>query len=170
MATHQTPCEICERISQCSAGTHPGLIAELDTGFAVLGDSQQFRGYSILLCKTPVTELHELDQSTRLRYLQEMSQLAESVGVVTSAHKLNYECLGNMVHHLHFHVFPRQASEAKPTLPVWVQMVSAGSSEAAACKLDAKQDAELIANIREQLALVRKRDEWSETVKGVGLR
>lgn len=176
MATHQHPCEICERIAQCKAGTHPGFIAELDTGFAVLGDSQQFRGYSVLLCKTPATELHELELATRTRYLQEMAQLAEAVAKAVSAHKMNYECLGNMVHHLHFHVFPRQASqasqasEAQPLLPVWVQMHKAGSSDALACKLDASRDAPLIASVREELAAIRKRDEWLEVEKAVGLR
>jgi diadenosine tetraphosphate (Ap4A) HIT family hydrolase len=155
MATHQPNCEICERIAQCEAGTHVGLIAELDTGWAVLGDSQQFRGYSLLLCKLPATELHELPRGVRLRYLEEMSQLAEAVAKVTGAHKLNYECLGNMVHHLHFHVFPRQASESNARLPVWVQMHQAGSSEAIASKLDAERDGTLLRAIRDELRAVR---------------
>ena len=70
MAAHQEPCEICERLAQCRAGTHPGLIAELDTGYAVLGDSQQFRGYCLLLAKAPVTELDELAPTERLRLLE----------------------------------------------------------------------------------------------------
>jgi diadenosine tetraphosphate (Ap4A) HIT family hydrolase len=155
MATHQPNCEICQRIAQCEAGTHAGLIAELDTGWAVLGDSQQFRGYSVLLCKTPATELHELPRGTRLRYLEEMAQLAEAVAKATGAHKLNYECLGNMVHHLHFHVFPRQASESQPKLPVWVQMHQAGSKEALASALEPARDGQLIASIRDALHKVR---------------
>jgi diadenosine tetraphosphate (Ap4A) HIT family hydrolase len=155
MATHQPNCEICQRIAQCEAGTHAGLIAELDTGWAVLGDSQQFRGYSLLLCKTPATELHELPRGTRLRYLEEMAQLAEAVAKATAAHKLNYECLGNMVHHLHFHVFPRQASESQPKLPVWVQMHQTSSEEALACKLEPARDGELIGSIRGMLQVVR---------------
>ena len=62
MADHQSECPICTQIEQCRAGSHPGLIAELDTGFAVLGPSQYWRGYSLLLCKTPATELYELDR------------------------------------------------------------------------------------------------------------
>lgn len=157
MATHQPNCEICDAIAMCKQGTHAGLIAELDTGFAVLGSSQQFRGYSVLLCKTPATELHELSHATRMRYLEEMVQLAEAVAKATSAHKLNYECLGNMVHHLHFHVFPRQTNEPNPKLPVWVQQHQAGSTEAKASSFDASRDAPLIASIREHLLAIRKR-------------
>jgi diadenosine tetraphosphate (Ap4A) HIT family hydrolase len=109
----------------------------------------------VLLCKLPATELHELPRGVRLRYLEEMSQLAEAVARATGAHKLNYECLGNMVHHLHFHVFPRQASESQPKLPVWVQMHPAGSGEAIASALDARRDGQLIASIRDALRSVR---------------
>jgi diadenosine tetraphosphate (Ap4A) HIT family hydrolase len=150
-ARHQSPCDVCERIAQCRAGTHPGLIAELDTGYAVLGDSQQFRGYSVLLCKAPATELHELDPSTRMRFLEEMSQLAAAVGRSVGAFKLNYECLGNQVHHLHFHVFPRHKSEVGRTQPVWGQMHAEGSPEALACRFDAARDGALRERIRAEL-------------------
>lgn len=152
---HQDHCESCDRLAQCRAGTHPSLIAELDTGYAVLGDSQQFRGYSVLLCKTPATELHELPHATRLRYLEEMSQLAEAVARAVSPHKLNYECLGNMVHHLHFHIFPRQANEPQPMLPVWVQMHKPGTPEAAAAAFSPTRDRPLIESIRTHLTHIR---------------
>jgi diadenosine tetraphosphate (Ap4A) HIT family hydrolase len=156
MATHQANCEICTRIAECREGRHPGLIAELDTGFAVLGDSQQFRGYAILLCKTPATELDELDDATRARYLEEMSQLAAAVRRVVKPHKLNYECLGNLVHHLHFHVFPRQLTDADPKAPVWGQMHKPESAEARATKLDPSRDRELIESIRHELQTIRR--------------
>jgi diadenosine tetraphosphate (Ap4A) HIT family hydrolase len=162
---HQDRCEICDRLAQCRDGTHPGLIAELDTGFAVLGDSQQFRGYSLLLCKTPATELHELPHPTRLRYLEEMSQLAEAVARAVQPHKLNYECLGNVVHHLHFHVFPRRADEPQSTLPVWVQMHKPGTPEAAACAFNPIRDRPLIDSIRTHLATIRGERQTSSNTK-----
>lgn len=153
MATHQDNCEICVRLAECKAGTHPGLIAELETGYAVLGDSQFFRGYSVLLCKSPATELDELPPTVRLRYLQEMSQLAEAVRKVTGAHKINYECLGNMVHHLHFHVFPRRLTDPDPKMPVWGQMPGKGDAEK--YKLDPARDRELKENILRELTRIR---------------
>jgi diadenosine tetraphosphate (Ap4A) HIT family hydrolase len=149
MAQHQDNCEICRRIQECRAGTHPGLIAETETGFAVLGDSQFFRGYALLLCKYPATELDELPPDVRLKYLEEMALLAEAVREVTQPHKLNYECLGNMVHHLHWHVFPRRADEPHPEKPVWLVMPS--GEEAAPYALDPQRDAELKNQIRDAL-------------------
>ncbi len=153
MAQHQDNCEICRRTRDAREGSHAGLIAELDTGYAVLGDSQFFRGYSVLLCKTPATELDELPKATRLRYLEEMSQLAEAVRRATTPHKLNYECLGNVVHHLHFHVFPRRLTDPDPKAPVWGQMPT--GDEVAKYKLDPARDRELKETIRRELKAVR---------------
>jgi|GEM_PF-222169 len=155
MAQHQDNCEICRRVAECREGRHPGLIAELDTGYAVLGDSQQFRGYSLLLCKTPATELDELPAAMRVRFLEEMSQLAEAVRRVVTPHKLNYEALGNMVHHLHWHVFPRQLTDADPKSPVWGQMHAAGSAAAEQAKFNPQRDRELLLSLRAALMEVR---------------
>lgn len=156
MAKHQDNCEICRRIGEAREGVggrHAGLIAELDTGYAVLGDSQFFRGYALLLCKTPATELHELPKATRLRYLEEMSQLAEAVARATGCDKLNYECLGNQVHHLHFHVFPRRGTDPDPKAPVWGQMPS--GVEAEKCRFDPSRDGPLLESIRKELSQIR---------------
>lgn len=122
MAKHQDNCEICRKIGEAREGRHAGLIAELDTGYAMLGDSQFFEGYSLLLCKTPATELHELPKAVRLRYLEEMAQLAEAVALTTGCDELNYECLGNQVHHLHFHVFPRRRTGRRTRRLPWGQV------------------------------------------------
>jgi diadenosine tetraphosphate (Ap4A) HIT family hydrolase len=153
MAEHQDPCEICARIEACRAGRHPGLIVEMETGFAVLGDSQYFRGYSLLLCKTPATELDELAPAVRLKYLEEMALLAEAVRRVVRPHKLNYECLGNQVHHLHWHIFPRRLDEPEPLKPVWTCMPP--PEEAARYALAPERDGELIEAIRAEVARLR---------------
>lgn len=153
MATHQEKCEICERIRACRDGRHPGLIIEMETGFAVLGDSQFFRGYALLLCKGPVTELDELPRELRVRHLEEMAQLAAAVRVVTGAHKINCEALGNTLHHLHWHIFPRQLSDPAPEKPVWVQMP--GSEEASRHRLDPAVHGGLIADLRKEVERLR---------------
>lgn len=142
MALHQNPCEICAQIELARRGEHARLICETETGFAVLGESQQWRGYCLLLCKTPATEMHELPRDVKLKYLEEMSLLAQAVQRVTQCHKINYEMLGNVVHHLHFHVFPRYKEETEVLKPVWLSMRDDESF-----KFDAERDAALIANL-----------------------
>ncbi len=148
MAKHPQPCEICQRIAQIERGQHPGFIAELPSGYAVLGDSQFFRGYCLLLCRQSVADLEELDADFRTQFLADMARLSAAVARVIKPHKINLESLGNVVPHLHWHVFPRQLSEAEPTKPVWLVMPPADTPKFA---LDAERDAQLIADLRAAL-------------------
>lgn len=146
MAQHPQPCEICTRIEDIRAGLHPGFLLELSTGYAVLGDSQFFRGYTLFLCKTPAPDLEDLPRELRLEFLREMALVSEAVSNVLQPHKMNVESLGNMVPHLHFHLFPRFLEEKEPTKPVWLVMPQGDEAEKYA--LDAARDGELISQIR----------------------
>ena len=111
-------CEICQRIARFTSD-NPYLIAELDTGYAVLADNQHYLGYTLFLAKQCAPELHELEPDIRTRFLSEMADVAEAVFRAVEPRKLNYELLGNSVAHLHWHIFPRYASDPNPRWPVW---------------------------------------------------
>jgi len=111
-------CEICQRIERFTP-ENPYLVAELETGYAVLADNQFYDGYTIFLAKRCVPELHELPRDERTRFLDEMAQVAEAVFRAFAPRKLNYELLGNSVSHLHWHLFPRYADDPNPRWPVW---------------------------------------------------
>jgi diadenosine tetraphosphate (Ap4A) HIT family hydrolase len=151
MAKHPEPCEICTRLDDIRQGKHPGFLAELPTGIAVLGDSQYFRGYTLFLCKDPAPDLEDLPAARRFEFLREMALVSAAVSKVLKPHKMNVESLGNMVPHLHFHLFPRQLSEKEPLKPVWLCMPQ--GDEAAEYALDAARDAELIEALRREIAL-----------------
>ncbi len=152
MAQHPFNCEICTRIADIQSGNHPGFIAELPTGYAVLGDSQFFRGYTLFLCKTPSPDLEDLPRDFKLQFLSEMALVSEAVSNVLKPHKMNVESLGNMVPHLHFHLFPRFLEEAEPTKPVWLCAPQGEAAQKYA--LDANRDGELIENLRRELARI----------------
>ena len=149
MAQHPDSCEICARIAQIQSGEHPGFIAELSSGYAVMGDSQFFRGYCLLLCKEPVADLEELSPEFKRQFLEDMAKLSAAVSKVVKPHKMNLESLGNLVPHLHWHVFPRQLSEAEPTKPVWLTMPQ--GDEAARFDFDAERDGEWLEQLRREL-------------------
>ncbi len=113
-------CLICERIEMIKEGRNPYFVKELETGYVVIGDHQHFRGYSLFLCKEHTTELHFLQKEFRLKYLEEMSLVAEAVYHVFQPEKLNYELLGNGDTHLHWHLFPRVSGDTPIKGPVWV--------------------------------------------------
>ena len=150
MAKHPQPCEICERIAQIKRGENPTLVAELPSGYAVMGDSQFFRGYCLLLCKAPAADLEALEPEFRAQFLADMATLSAAVAAVVKPHKMNLESLGNAVPHLHWHVFPRQLDEAEPVKPVWFSMPQ--GEAAAEFAFDAARDGELMAQLREELA------------------
>lgn len=60
-------------------GNNPYFVKELETGYVVLGDNQHFKGYTIFLCKEHKTELFQLDDSVKMKFLEEMSVVAEAV-------------------------------------------------------------------------------------------
>jgi diadenosine tetraphosphate (Ap4A) HIT family hydrolase len=35
--------------------------------------------------------------------------------------RINYECLGNVVAHVHWHLVPRYEDDPAPTRPIWVR-------------------------------------------------
>ena len=72
-------CFICDRIQMIKAGNNPYFVKELETGYVVLGDNQHFKGYTIFLCKEHKTELFQLDDSVKMKFLEEMSVVAETV-------------------------------------------------------------------------------------------
>ena len=104
-------CLICDRINMIKNNTNPWFVKELETGYVVIGDHQHFKGYTLFLCKEHETEIFKLERSTRLKFLEEMSIVAEAVKNAFGAEKMNYELLGNGDSHLHWHLFPRKSGD-----------------------------------------------------------
>ena len=104
-------CLICDRIRMIQEKTNPWFVKELETGYVVMGDHQHFRGYTLFLCKEHKTELFHLDYTTKMKFLEEMSVVAETVAKAFGAEKMNYELLGNGDTHLHWHLFPRVSGD-----------------------------------------------------------
>jgi diadenosine tetraphosphate (Ap4A) HIT family hydrolase len=112
-------CLICERIEMIKQGVNPYFIIELETGYAVIGDYQHFRGYSLFLLKEHVTELHFMSKAMKVKHLEEMSIVYEAVFNVFKPDKMNAELLGNGHPHIHWHLHPRYDSDPLRRSPVW---------------------------------------------------
>jgi diadenosine tetraphosphate (Ap4A) HIT family hydrolase len=150
MPPAERPCGICASIETIRAGKAPNLIAELDNSYVVLGDAQFYRGYCILFAKHHARELFELPRHEAAALADELRSVAEAIHSVTKPLKLNYECLGNLEAHVHWHVFPRYASEEEKLrhAPVWERPASERMR-----KLEALDERALMASLR--TAIVR---------------
>ena len=113
-------CLVCDRIGMIRRNENPFFVMELETGYVVLGDSQRFEGYTLLLCKEHATELSQLSPSFRDAFLRDMAITAEAVENAFHPNKLNYELLGSgKCRHMHWHIFPRRDGDTPEPGPVW---------------------------------------------------
>jgi diadenosine tetraphosphate (Ap4A) HIT family hydrolase len=95
-------------------------IRDLPASVAILGHDQFYRGYTVVIARTHATELYHLADAELTQYLADMVRVARALDQAFQPRKMNYECLGNAVAHLHWHLFPRYAGDPNPTRPVWV--------------------------------------------------
>lgn len=139
-------CLICERISAIQNGTNPYVVAESQSGYAVIGDHQFYRGYSLLLSKVHANELHELELPARTAFLEDMSEVAAAAFRAFRPRKMNYELLGNKDTHMHWHLFPRHNDDAIPEMPIWSLDKAIRSSDSV------RPDPETLLTLRQALA------------------
>lgn len=98
-------------VAACRAGHEPGLIARMSSGWAVMGQRQILRGYSLLLPDPVVPHLHALAPVLRDLFLCDLGRLGQAVLDVTGAVRINYAIFGNLEPALHAHVHPRYSEE-----------------------------------------------------------
>lgn len=94
-------------------------IAELDRCYVLLNRDQFFPGYTFVFTKEHIAELFHLDQATRTAVMEEVTAVAAALYRLFKPAKINYELLGNMVPHMHWHVVPRFTGDPLWPRPIW---------------------------------------------------
>ena len=108
-------CLMCRRWS-----AEPELqIAELNHSYLMLNRDQFFPGYCFLISKEHVTELFHLQPQVRQELIEEVNLAAATLAAVIKPDKINYELLGNMVPHMHWHLVPRFIEDPLWPRPIW---------------------------------------------------
>ena len=96
-------------------------IIELPHSYVTLNRDQHFPGYTLLFTKDHVTELFHLERDVRSALMEEVSTVAGALFTIYRPAKINYELLGNMVPHIHWHIVPRFSSETLWPRPIWAE-------------------------------------------------
>ena len=117
-----------DRIGSALRGENPTVLAELQSGFAVIGDTQFLPGYCALLAKDPTaTALSEMPRPARLQFFADVDLLAIAVERACRATmdgflRTNIDILGNSDAFVHAHVWPRfdWEPEDRRRKPVWL--------------------------------------------------
>lgn len=112
-----TPCPMCSRWDD----DYELRIAELTHSYVILNRDQFFPGYTLLFTKSHVTELFHLEAAIRAELTEEVATIAKAIYDVFRPTKINYELLGNMVPHMHWHLVPRFANEPLWPRPIWAE-------------------------------------------------
>jgi diadenosine tetraphosphate (Ap4A) HIT family hydrolase len=132
----------------------PGLrIAELEMCYVLLNRDQFFTGYTFVVTKKHVTELFHLEKKERQMVIEEVNGVAAALYNLYGADKINYELLGNMSPHMHWHIIPRFRSDALWPRPVW-------SEQHPERDLTESEYAARTAHIRDHLRIYGEQTEW----------
>ncbi|HEY6394957.1 MAG TPA: HIT family protein [Candidatus Binataceae bacterium] len=139
-------CGICALNARIRAGQFRDFIAELPKSYVILGDAQLYRGYCILFARYHATELFLMPPDEARALFDEMRSVAEAIATVVRPLKMNYDCLGNVEPHVHWHLFPRHESDDLRRGPVWMRPERERKVE-----LPADDHRNLIASLRSEI-------------------
>ena len=112
------PCRMCTKWDDESELR----IAELKQCYVLLNRDQFFPGYTFVVAKEHVTELFHLDREARALVIEEVAATAASLYKLFKPDKINYELLGNMVPHMHWHLVPRFRTDRLWPRPIWAEL------------------------------------------------
>jgi diadenosine tetraphosphate (Ap4A) HIT family hydrolase len=131
---HDPNCPMCKTVAELTRAD-ANLVWQFPHSVAFVGPWQFYTGYCLLASRDHATELSQLG-ANRLPFLNEMAILAEAIEACFTPHKLNCELLGNVVPHLHWHVFPRYVDDPERLQPVWVALERAKTDTAEKRRLE----------------------------------
>jgi diadenosine tetraphosphate (Ap4A) HIT family hydrolase len=114
---NMTDCPMCSRWDDDA----DLRIIELPHSYVILNRDQYFPGYTLLFTKMHATELFQLERDVRTALMEEVSTVAQALYTTYAPAKINYELLGNMVPHIHWHIVPRFSSEPLWPRPIWAE-------------------------------------------------
>ena len=104
---------ISNRLERIKAGNDPEMLAELPSGYAILGKYQPapITGCCMLIPDPVVPSPNNLDDAARAQFFRDLVLLGDAILEVTGAERINYLVLCNQVPELHGHCVPRFATE-----------------------------------------------------------
>ncbi len=139
-------CPACDRIK--GIRRDPAFLAELEESYAVLADAQGYPGWCTLLLKDHAEHLDALPVGCQRALFEDVARVAAAVLKAFSPRRLNYECLGNVTPHVHWHIIPRYVDDPDPGATVWVRPAAEREAPATPAQRD-----ERVRKLREALEI-----------------
>ena len=123
-------------------------VCDLSASTLCLDRNQAYRGHCVLIFnRRHATRLDELTREEWQDYADDLRRACAAIMVVVRPDHLNVESLGNLVPHLHWHIFPRFEADPRWGKAVWTSepsdMPVAMTAPADCARLAAQLDAAL---------------------------
>lgn len=109
-------CPLCALVAERDS---PRLIHNFGPCALYVGEHRFFDGYCVLVAKEHVRELHHLPG---LDFYQALNESCRAIEAAYRPAKLNLASYGNMVPHVHIHIFPRYPDDPDALRHPWVHM------------------------------------------------
>lgn len=113
-------CPLCDKVAS------PDRLVRLAECDVFLGDNQGCPGWCVLVLREHAEHMADLPEARQRAIFGEVALVAGAIRRVFPASgrgggppRINYECLGNQVPHVHWHVIPRHADDPDPRNAVW---------------------------------------------------
>lgn len=139
-------CAGCERLAAARRGERADFIAELSETLVFLHDEQRYEGWCVVFLRDHVEHLADLEVDRQARVFRDVAAVAAALRRTLAPARLNYECLGNVLAHVHWHVIPRRPGDPDPQATVWARPAAER-----ALHLPPARQAELVRQIRQSL-------------------
>lgn len=124
MNTPNDDCTLCRRLANIA--TDPALLATFDDCIVILGDNQGTRGWCTLITTKHIEHLDQLAPAAQSQLFLRVATVARAIrtafltsGKDNNPPRINYECLGNVCPHAHWHIIPRHSDDPTPRATVW---------------------------------------------------
>ena len=108
-------CELCrvvEKEDSSESKYLAGPVIRLPTSIAVLDKNQFYKGKFVVIFKKHVEDFADLTENERKKFTDDMIKVAKAIKKVLSPDRMNYATLGNIIPHLHWHIFPRYKTDS----------------------------------------------------------
>lgn len=114
-------CPACARLERVRSGADPFYIADLRESVVLLHKHQRYEGWCSVWLREHAEHLAALPGARQAALWEDVADVAWAMRAVLGAVRINYENLGNVVPHVHWHVIPRRETDPDPRATVWVR-------------------------------------------------
>ena len=117
---HDRQFEICANLENFVGALESELCArEAASLLAFLTEDQRYRGRTVVWLKEHFDDLVDVPSGLRISFIDEMLNVAVAIKRAVKPARLNYASLGNVAHHVHWHVIPRYENDPNWGGPPW---------------------------------------------------